>query len=237
LCSFLSIDNLDRELALFLQINSVEIYDWLNSKGYKVPDYFKIVEIENNSEETHTINESIADTVMEDTTSFVEVFVPESIAGDANTSNLIVEKVTANYSPSTNVGKSYKSLKNDEVKINVGRWAEEYVNKYLNEQDDIISINWLNQNEEAYLPYDFVIIQAGKEIYIEVKGTPSPDKGEFYLSRAEWALMFEKKENYEIYRLYNVGKKDDLKMKIISSPYTLIENGSILGQDSISIII
>lgn len=237
LCSFLSIDNLDRELALFLQINSVEIYDWLTSKGYKVPDYFKIVEIENNSEETHTVNESIADTVMEDTTSFVEVFVPESIAEDADTSNLIVEKVTANYSPSTNVGKSYKSLKNDDVKINVGRWAEEYVNKYLNEQDDITSINWLNQNEEAYLPYDFVIIQAGKEIYIEVKGTPSPDKGEFYLSRAEWALMFEKKENYEIYRLYNVGKKDDLKMKIISSPYTLIENGSILGQDSIAIII
>jgi len=28
-----------------------------------------------------------------------------------------------------------------------------------------------------------------------------------------------------------------LKMKIIPSPYILIENGSILGQDSISIII
>jgi hypothetical protein len=236
LCSFLSIDNLDRELSLFLKINSTEICDWLTSKGYVVPENFRIVEAVN-VEIVKTIKDSVFEYVADDDTSFVEEFKPESVAEDANTSNLIVEKVPSTFTPSSNVTKSYKSLKNDEVKINVGRWAEEYVNKYLNEQPDITSINWINQVEEAYLPYDFIIEQNGREVYIEVKGTPSPDKGEFYLSKSEWALMFEKKANYEIYRLYNVGQKDDLKMKIIPSPYLLIENGSILGQDSISILI
>lgn len=235
LCSFLSIDNLESELVLFLQISSSETCVWLTSKGYVVPDNFKIVEVAN-PVSADVINVSELKYIAEDDTHLVEEFIPESVAADANTSNLVVEKVPDSYIPSTNT-KSYKSLKNDEVKINVGRWAEEYVNKYLNEQDNITSVNWLNQVEEAYLPYDFIIIQDGKEIYIEVKGTPSPDKGEFSLSKAEWALMFEKKTDYEIYRLYNVGKKDDLKMKIIPSPYTLIENGSILGQETISILI
>lgn len=236
LCSFLSFDNLDRELALFLQINSVETCDWLTSKGYVVPENFMIVEV-SNSETIDVANDPLEGYSTAEDATTVEEFIPESEADDANTSNLIVEKIPDSYIPSTNHTKSYKSLKNDEIKINIGRWAEEYVNKYLNEQEDITSINWLNKDEEAYQPYDFIIEQAGREIYIEVKGTPSPDKDEFYLSKAEWALMFEKKTNYEIYRLYNVGKKDDLKMKIIPSPYTLIENGSILGQDSISIII
>ncbi len=236
LCSFFSIDNLESELVLFLQIDSTEIYDWLTSKGYVVPEDFKIIEVIE-SEPENIITDVDTNYGTEDDTSLVEEFIPESVAEHADTSSLVVETVPDTYTPTSNNTKSYKSLKNDEVKINVGRWAEEYVNKYLNEQDDITSINWLNKDEEAYQPYDFIIEQKGKEIYIEVKGTPSPDKGEFYLSKAEWALMFEKKTNYEIYRLYNVGKKDDLKMKIIPSPYTLIENGSILGQESISILI
>ena len=236
LCSFLSLDNLDRELALFLQIDSFEICDWLTSKGYDVPDNFMIVE-HSISESQNIVNDPVIEYNEEEDPSLVEEFIPESDADDANTSNLIVEKVPNSYTPPANNTKSYKSLKNDEVKINVGRWAEEYVNKYLNEQEDVTSVNWLNKDEEAYKPYDFIIEQDGTEVYIEVKGTPSPDKGEFFLSKGEWALMFEKKTNYQIYRLYNVGKKDDLKMKIIPSPYALIENGSILGQDSISILI
>lgn len=236
LCSFLSIDNLDRELALFLQISSTEICDWLTSKGYVIPENFRIVEV-GIVDVLETVNDSVVEYIADNDTSFVEEFIPESGAEDANTSNLVVEKVPDSYTPSTNNTKSYKSLKNDEVKINVGRWAEEYVNKYLNEQSDITSVNWVNQVEEAYFPYDFIIEQNGREVYIEVKGTPSSDKDEFYLSKPEWALMFKKKANYEIYRLYNVGKKNDLKMKIIPSPYLLIENGSILGMDSISIII
>ncbi|MGR3809078.1 DUF3883 domain-containing protein [Jiulongibacter sp. NS-SX5] len=236
LCSFLSIDNLERELALFLQIDSIEICDWLTSKGYVVPENFMIVEY-SNPQPVNVVNEPEIEYDVEEDTSLVEEFIPETEADDANISNLVVEKIPDTYTPSTNNTKSYKSLKNDEVKINIGRWAEEYVNKYLFEQENVTSINWLNKDEEAYQPYDFIIEQDGKEVYIEVKGTPSPDKGEFYLSKGEWVLMFEKKTDYQIYRLYNVGKKDDLKMKIIPSPYTLVENGSILGQDSISVLI
>jgi hypothetical protein len=235
LCSFLSIDNLDRELALFLQINSSDIYGLLTSQGYVIPEHFKVVEV-SDTERNEEAEDLEIEFVSDAETSFFEEFIPESIAKKANTSTLIVEKVPEIYTPSNNT-RSYKSLKNDEVKIDIGRWAEEYVNKYLSEQVDITSVNWVNQAVESYLPYDFIIEQGGKEFYIEVKGTPSPDKGEFYLSKAEWAVMFEKKKNYQIYRLYNVGKKDDLKMKIIDSPYLLIESGSILGHDSISIVI
>jgi hypothetical protein len=235
LCSFLSIDNLDRELALFLQIDSSEICDWLASKGYLIPESFIIIDRDYDRIVEDDVNLEI-ESVTDSKISFVEEFIPESVAQEANTSNLIVEKVPDFYTPSNN-SKSYKSLKNDDVKIDIGRWAEEYVNKYFSEQENITSVNWVNQAEETYLPYDFIIEQGGEEIYIEVKGTPSPDKGEFYLSKAEWTVMFEKKNNYQIYRLYNVGKKDDLKMKIIDSPYLLIESGSILGHDSISIVI
>ena len=48
--------------------------------------------------------------------------------------------------------------------------------------------------------------------------------------------MFEKKDDYAIYRLFNAGKKEGLEIKIIEKPYLLIENGSMLP-DTISVYI
>lgn len=69
------------------------------------------------------------------------------------------------------------------------------------------SIEWVNENGESRLPYDLRVAENGVDKYIEVKGTPSTEKGEFYFSVAEWQWMFTHKDRYSIYRVFEAGEE------------------------------
>ena len=235
LCSllgdYLKIENIDRELSLFLQINKTEIKDWLTEKGYEIPELTNLPEayLEMEDDQTSMVADETDPTMDYPEFLTIEEFEPEVEANLADTANVKINNISHESVNYPNVSKDHTKSKNDEIKIDIGRWSEEYVYSYLKSQNKYESINWLNKDEEAYLPYDFVVVENQKEKYIEVKGTSSKDKSEFYMSKNEWNLMFEKKADYSIYRLFNAGKKEGLEIKIIEKPYLLIQNGNMLS--------
>ncbi|WP_318507845.1 protein NO VEIN domain-containing protein [Bacillus sp. T3] len=99
----------------------------------------------------------------------------------------------------------------------------------------IIRVTWNNLQNESYLPYDFVIEENNSIKYIEVKSTPSDNKSQVDFSRKEWDWMFKNMENYCIYRIFNVGKKN-VRIEIIDSPADLIIKGEIF-LDQIKLLI
>ncbi|MCY1453677.1 hypothetical protein D3C87_1671520 [compost metagenome] len=112
------------------------------------------------------------------------------------------------------------------MREDVGRWCEEFVNDFLKKSNnDITDVVWMNENLESGKPFDFRVLKNGKEHFIDVKGTPSAVKDLVYLSPNEWKFMFEKKEDYSIYRVYNAGK--DAKIEIIENPAGLLQRGII----------
>lgn len=81
--------------------------------------------------------------------------------------------------------RQYNRLEDNDVKIDIGRWCEEYVFNYLKSQNIYSTVEWMNQEKEAFLPYDFIVRDNQSEQFIEVKGTPSNSKSEFYMSKNE----------------------------------------------------
>jgi len=121
---------------------------------------------------------------------------------------------------------NYSKIESKEVREDVGRWCEEFVFEYLlNKKDDLTTVIWENKDAESGKPYDFKVIRNGEEKFIDVKGTPSENKDIIYLSPNEWVLMFEKGQNYSIYRVYNAGK--NALIEIIDNPSSLLQQGKI----------
>jgi len=121
---------------------------------------------------------------------------------------------------------NYSQIQSQEVREDVGRWCEEFVYELLTKQkNNFSSIIWENKDFESGKPYDFVIVENGKEKFIDVKGTPSGSKDIIYLSPNEWVFMFDKSENYSIYRVYNAGS--DARVEIIENPSKLLQIGQI----------
>lgn len=46
----------------------------------------------------------------------------------------------------------------------------------------------MNEEDESYMPYDFIVTEDGNRHFIEVKGTPSKEKSVFYMSQDEWQV-------------------------------------------------
>src|SRR5690606_20146087 len=61
LCDYLGIENVDRELSLFLQISKTEIIDWLSEKGYQIPGSTSLP-----AQEYSVNDEGVADRIFED---------------------------------------------------------------------------------------------------------------------------------------------------------------------------
>ena len=158
----------------------------------------------------------------------VEKFVPEEKATEANVTNVKVNNISSDVCNNKNLPQSFQNIQDDNVKIDIGHWSEEYIYNYLKSLNKYSSIIWMNEKEEAYQPYDFIVVENNITKYIEVKGTPSSSKNEFYISKNEWIFMFENKSNYYIYRLFNAGKKENLEIKIIEEPYIRIAKGELL---------
>ncbi len=102
----------------------------------------------------------------------------------------------------------------DETKKRIGRWGEEFVNKLLKQQKQngkIKDFEWMNEDEESNEPYDFEVIPLqGDEYYIDAKATSEDKTKPILLTKSEWEFLFEKREKYVIYRVYNI----DLKKKV-----------------------
>ncbi|XP_077982849.1 uncharacterized protein LOC144437716 [Glandiceps talaboti] len=113
--------------------------------------------------------------------------------------------------------------------IEIGKWGEALVYNFLLQQkEDLdsekcsVQINWVNQEQESGQPYDIEIqVQMTDEgsddvieysIYIEVKSTKSKEKKYFEISSKEVAFAEKMKEQFYLYRVYNAGNADRVKL-------------------------
>ena len=101
----------------------------------------------------------------------------------------------------------------------IGRWGENLVACYLQrkkEAGNIIDYTWSNHQTETGAPYDFVVHFADDdgihEDYIEVKSTVSDDKEVFEISVQQIKFAEEKKGSYHIYRVFNAGNPEKVKL-------------------------
>ncbi|XP_072882566.1 uncharacterized protein [Hemitrygon akajei] len=105
----------------------------------------------------------------------------------------------------------------------IGEWGERLVHRFLmdwKESDSElkpIAVNWVNENGESGLPYDFRVVftsasQGQVDTFIEVKSTSKADKNYVQLSAQEVDLALKFKDRYHLYRVYNAG--DSLNVKL-----------------------
>jgi hypothetical protein len=231
LCSLLKFDNMEREFGLLMQLSSGDIYQWLESQGYEAQE----IEMEDGifSDAFTTADQTIVATEGTDPESHYtgidvtfktyseDPFVPEVKVQDINFTNVtaVINKLA---DAPVNTGRTYMPITDSQVKIDIGRWSEEYVNQYLiSKPDNYKDIIWHNEKEESYLPYDFTVTENGSIRCIEVKGTPSMEKDMIKLSEAEWKKMFEQGSSYTIFRVYGAGspesrleRNDDIRSEI-----------------------
>lgn len=224
ICTFLDIKGIERELVLILQLKDSEILKWLNDKGYKhnfetTPEEVSRPGEPNQPGETVSVKEPEITIVIGD-------FRPEVKPAEVVFENVVTEtKVSGTVK--TPPSASYGNIQNEQTRLDVGKWSEEFIYKYLKNEHPDSQIVWENELSESGKPYDFRVISNDKEIFIEVKGTPSEGKPNVYLSENEWRFMFEKGESYFIYRLFNAGE-ENLRVKIIPNPGELAIKGEIL---------
>lgn len=258
LCPFLELKNRERELGLILQLSSDETKEWFSSKGYKIIETNLEEEVIEEVEDSNIIEAKeieITDNMISRNNNVkgfdeFEEFCPEVKASEVNLKGIDVHnRITSEIQkPSTNDG--FAQIQDDKVRCDIGRWGEELVYRYLEDElrnlkvdfkfeetelgfiffkdTEQIKVTWMNKKQESYSEYDFVIEEGGNYRYIEVKSTPSDTKNLVEISEKEWYLMLEGGENYSIYRVYNAGKKDSARIEIIKNPSEMIINRKIL---------
>ena len=111
------------------------------------------------------------------------------------------------------------SLEDGDGVAEVGYWGELLVYQYLLAQKavgNIIDVHWSNQDGEKGNPYDFEVHFAddnGMHVdYIEVKSTMSESKEVFQISVQQIKFADEKKENFHIYRVFNAGNPEKVRL-------------------------
>ncbi|RNA18989.1 hypothetical protein BpHYR1_038870 [Brachionus plicatilis] len=125
----------------------------------------------------------------------------------------------------------------------IGRLGELWVNemlkhKFKNEiQSGKIRVEWINQEFETGLPYDFKIIHFGaendgfgdSERFIEVKSTTKTNQEYFPISIKEILFAQKYASKFEIYRLYNVNCDDpnNVKLKVVRNVPDLLNSHGI----------
>lgn len=230
ICALLDLKNMEREFGLILQLAEEEILQWLIEKGYEIkhlPDEELFTDINDN---LHNLREIEQDYHKESpyTGLDIEIFIEKVKVSDIDYATVVpIVKEFTNISFATM--KTYVPIESEQVRIDIGRWSEDYVFNYFKKNPQVYSsITWLNESEESYSPYDFEVIENGIKRYIEVKGTPSLSKEVFFLSSPEWEILFEHGNNYSVFRVFGAGtgtnrleRTDDLR--------TLISEGKLLS--------
>lgn len=238
LANLLGVFGLNEELRfLLLESEKNEIQEWLIEQGINLSRIrpvraFKkpVLVIPENIIEKNLIQENGVEEMDEGYGSEPELTIPETFDPVATPKSFDVSQISAKTKTFANTTAkaeaNYLKIQSQEVREDVGRWCEEFVNEYLiNQKDKFSEVTWVNKVEESGKPYDFEIVESGKVKYIDVKGTPSGIKDLIYLSPNEWKFMFDKRENYSIYRVYNAG--NDARIEIIENPSGLLQQGKI----------
>ncbi|XP_014346046.2 uncharacterized protein LOC102363940 [Latimeria chalumnae] len=105
----------------------------------------------------------------------------------------------------------------------VGEWGERLVGAFLSHwkesgcEPKLHSIIWNNQEGESGLPYDFKVSFLSdtgicSEVLIEVKSTVKSEKHLVQMSANEIDLALNKKDRYQIYRVYNAGDSQNVRL-------------------------
>jgi hypothetical protein len=238
LSNLLGVFGLNEELRfLLLEAEKNEIQEWLIEQGISLTSIKPVrafskrvlVAPENVTEENPIHENGVAETV-EEYSSEIEPTTPEIFEPVATPKSFDITKISAKTKTFTNATAkaeaSYSKIQSQEVREDVGRWCEEFVYEYLiNQKSKFTEVTWLNKDGESGKPYDFAVIENGREKFIDVKGTPSGVKDLIYLSPNEWIFMFDKGVNYSIFRVYNAG--NDARIEIIENPSGLLQQGKI----------
>ncbi len=243
LSTLLQVSGLNDELRLLLELDESEITEWLTGLGYDLtvvkskPEYQKAKQkieiappkkLQLTTETASVVSEPDVEEGYEEEFEEVESnsFEPVSTPKEFDTSRISVTKKT--FLNGNQVAEAkYSEIQSKEVREDVGIWSEEFVYEFLTKNKNNFSeIVWMNKDGESGMPYDFKVVENGTEKFIDVKGTPSRSKDVVYLSPNEWTFMFEKGNDYSIYRVYNAGQQT-AKIEIIENPGDLLIRGKI----------
>lgn len=121
-----------------------------------------------------------------------------------------------------------------------GRWGENLVFNYLLQQkirsnSYIFSVVWVNEMKESGKPFDFEIKLYDTDstnkslytVYIEVKSTLFDKKEAFEISGPEVQFALEQKANFHIYRVYNAGNAETVRIVKIENLASQIDQKNV----------
>lgn len=207
ICQLLDLKDMEREFGLILQLSDDDTYQWLIDKGYKVE---KVAQRDNSAFE---YVDDMSEEFIEEESPYsgvdIDVFVEKVKIEDIDFKQVV--PVIKQFAPTyvTSV-KEYAPVQSEQVRLDVGRWSEKYINEYFLENPATYSnIEWFNEEKESYLPYDFKVVENGINKFIEVKGTSSPTKELLFISESEWKVIFEKGASYSIFRVFGAGTENN----------------------------
>ena len=126
-------------------------------------------------------------------------------------------------------------------KEDIGRWGEQCVFEFLRNQAQFVppgeevEIIWMNENENTTAPYDLEIRRrlTGKEdpntvvTYVEVKATSSDQNGVFEISVPELQFALAKKEALHLYRVFNAGNLNCLRIRRLQNLAAQLERKNV----------
>ncbi|XP_047232938.1 protein NO VEIN isoform X2 [Girardinichthys multiradiatus] len=103
--------------------------------------------------------------------------------------------------------------------VAIGEWGEQLVNSFLCHWRDSSDprrpthVLWCNQSGESGQPYDFKLTfgEVGP-IFVEVKSTLKREKSFIHMSANELDFALKEKERYHIYRVYNAGDAQKVRL-------------------------
>lgn len=159
---------------------------------------------------------------------------------NAKPTNIITIKTATlvNYIPAP----LYLDLTASDTNKAVGKWGESLVYQYLLSIAHLSQskVQWMNEDVESKACYDLIVTTPiGKNsdsetvtryttTYIEVKSTKYSDANVFELSLWEWEFaMANPKVPYHIYRVYNAGDANNVRVEIITDIQQMILDGSV----------
>ncbi|KAJ8246365.1 hypothetical protein GJAV_G00266920 [Gymnothorax javanicus] len=110
--------------------------------------------------------------------------------------------------------------------MSIGEWGEQLVNAFLTHwkesgtSDSPREIIWYNSDGETGRPCDFKITFGAdgdgadgcQEIFVEVKSTIKAEKHFIHLSANELDLALKERDRYHIYRVYNAGDSQNVRL-------------------------
>jgi hypothetical protein len=125
----------------------------------------------------------------------------------------------------------------------IGRWGEEYVYNVLRRRNclpnglKITGIDWVNEITESGSPYDIEVTlerqegmeatgEDGDKVYIEVKSTASSSKDLVAFSWNELKFAEEKKDSYQLYRVYHAGTQTPRLRQLENINHYLLVKGT-----------